>query len=89
MPKALLSHINLFMQKFWWGHQKKASGIPWMSWSRMGLSKAYEGMGFRDFHCFNRTLLAKQYWRLWQMPDSLIASIIMAKYFPNCNAIEA
>lgn len=46
-------------------------------------------MGFRDFHCFNKALLAKQCWRLWQMLDSLIARIMKAKYFPDCSILEA
>jgi hypothetical protein len=36
LPKALCSKINSLMQKFWWG----ASSIPWLSWSKMGASKA-------------------------------------------------
>jgi hypothetical protein len=40
LPKALCSEINSLMQKFWWGHQRKEKGIPWMSWSRMGLPKS-------------------------------------------------
>jgi hypothetical protein len=37
--KSLCSEINSQMQKFWWSHYKKESGIHWMSWRRMGLSK--------------------------------------------------
>jgi hypothetical protein len=40
LPKALCTEINSLMQKFWWGHKKKENGIPWMSWSRMGLPKS-------------------------------------------------
>jgi hypothetical protein len=40
LPKALCTEINSLMQKFWWGHKKKENGIPWMSWSRMGLLKS-------------------------------------------------
>jgi hypothetical protein len=46
-------------------------------------------MGFHDLSCFNKALLAKQVWRLWKTPDSLIAKIIKAKYFLNCLVLEA
>jgi hypothetical protein len=89
MPKGLCSNINSIMQKFWWSHQSNSLGIPWMSWSRMGVTKDKGGMGFREFHCFNKALLAKQLWRLWHTPDNLIAEIMKAKYYPNCQAINA
>jgi hypothetical protein len=43
------------MQKFWWGHMANDSKIHWMSWSKIGISKAMGGLGFRDL-----TMLAKQ-----------------------------
>jgi hypothetical protein len=46
-------------------------------------------MGFRDLSCFNKALLAKQLWRLWKTPESLIARIMKAKYFPDCSVLEA
>jgi hypothetical protein len=39
------------------------------------------GMGFRDFQSFNKALLAKQYWRLWLTPNSLLSQIMEAKYY--------
>jgi hypothetical protein len=47
------------------------------------------GMGFHDIVNFNKALLAKQIWRLWKFPDSLIATIMKAKYYPNCSVLEA
>jgi hypothetical protein len=89
LPKALCSEINSLMQKFWWGTQRKGNGIPWMSWSRMGLPKSRGGMGFRDLHFFNKALLAKQCWRLWKSEDSLTAKIMKSKYYPNGSILEA
>jgi ribonuclease HI len=89
LPKALCLEINSQMQKFWWGHQDNKSRVHWMSWGRMGRSKEAGGMGFRDFTSFNKALLAKQAWRLWSQPTSLIAQIMKAKYYPECLVLEA
>jgi hypothetical protein len=89
LPKALSLAINSMMKNFWWGHMSNNSRIHWMSWGRMGLNKEKGGMGFREFSCFNKAMLAKQYWRLWNSPDSLVSRIMKAKYFPSCDVMEA
>ena len=53
------------------------------------MTKDKGGMGFREFSYFNKALLAKQYWRLWRTPDSLVARIMKAKYFPSCDVLDA
>lgn len=40
-------------------------------------------MGFRDLHCFNLAMLARQCWRLLQAPNSLRVSVLRAKYYPS------
>jgi hypothetical protein len=85
LPKVLCSNINTLMRKFWWG----ASQVPWMSWNKLGESKDKGGMGFRDLGCFNKALLAKQGWRLWKEPDSLVSKIMKAKYYPNGSFLES
>lgn len=80
LPKTLCAEINSLMQNFWWGHKSNESRIHWMSWKRMRLSKSIGGMGFRDRACFNKALLTKQCWQLWNCLDSLMARIMKAKY---------
>lgn len=60
-----------------------------MSWRKTGESKEKGGLGFRDFLCINKALLAKQFWRLWQDPDSFVSRILKAKYYPNSSVLEA
>ena len=88
LPKGLCLEINALMQKFWWSNQENGSGIHWMKWSRMSLSKNRGGMGFRDLVSFNKALLAKQCWRLLTSPDSLAAKVISAKYYPNLSFMD-
>jgi hypothetical protein len=47
------------------------------------------GMGFRDFACFNKALFAKQSWRLWNNPASLVARLMKAKYYLETSILEA
>lgn len=46
-------------------------------------------MGFRDLHCFNQAMLAKQGWRLICEPHSLCAQLLQAKYYPDGNLFKA
>ena len=46
-------------------------------------SKAWGGLGFRDFRAFNQALLARQVWPILTQPDNLCATVLKAKYFPN------
>ena len=45
-------------------------------------------MGFRDLTCFNKALLAKQCWMLFQSIDSLISRIMKAKYYSESSILE-
>jgi hypothetical protein len=77
------------MQKFWFEHQENNYLVYWMSWGRMGLSKESSGLGFHNFTCFKKALLAKQAWRLWSQLNSLVVQIMRAKYFPGSSIVEA
>jgi hypothetical protein len=89
LPTTLCKDLNALMHSFWWSHKSKTSRIHWMSWERMGRSKAEGGLGFRDLVLFNQALLAKHGWRIIQNPESLTAKILKAKYHPTTSFLEA
>lgn len=64
------------MAKFWWDFKDDGFKIHWMNWQKMGNHKNKGGLGFRDLECFNKTLLAKQLWRILSQPQSLIAKVL-------------
>ena len=47
------------------------------------------GMGFKLLKEFNLALLAKQGWKLQTKTNSLAYKVLKAKYFPNCEFVEA
>jgi hypothetical protein len=63
--------------------------MHWYAWWKMCILKKKGGMGFRDLHCFNSTMLAKQAWRLICEHDSLCARVLKAKYYPSGDLLNA
>ncbi|XP_030923509.1 uncharacterized protein LOC115950456 [Quercus lobata] len=83
IPKSLCVEMEAMMRKFWWGQRGQESRIAWVSWRRMCKSKLVGGMGFRNLQAFNLAMLAKQGWRLISNPNSLVAKIYRARYYPH------
>jgi len=47
------------------------------------------GLGFCEMEAFDDALLAKQFWRLAKSENTLVASLLKARYFPNFNIFKA
>ena len=88
-PKSLCKEIESQVTQFWWGQGDNEYKIHWKSWKHISTSKKNGGLGFRSLKEFNKALLAKQVWRLLKNPNSLWATILKARYFPNSSSLEA
>lgn len=55
----------------------------------MCVPKSEGGMGFGDLKCFNQALLAKQVWRLHNVPNSLLGSTLKARYYKHSDVLDA
>lgn len=60
-----------------------------MEWSRMCMPKSCGGLGVRDLRKFNLAMLAKQGWRLLQETNTLVSTIMKAKYYPDSTILDA
>ncbi|XP_060967876.1 uncharacterized protein LOC133035735 [Cannabis sativa] len=83
LPKKFCNQLESMMANFWWVSNTNNSKIHWKKWKVMCSSKADGGMGFRSFIHFNQALLAKQAWRILDIPDSLLARVLKARCYPN------
>ena len=89
LPDSLCEELTSMIRKFWWGQQKEEKRIAWLSWEKLCVPKSYGGMGFKQLKYFNMALLAKQGWKLQTNPNSLVYWVLKARYFPQCEFIEA
>lgn len=58
-------------------------------WDKLAIHKFDGGMGFMNLYAFNVALLGKQGWCFLSQPDTLVAKLFKAKYFPHCDFLEA
>lgn len=74
---------------FWWGDNEEGRKVHWKAWHHMQELKSRRGIGFRDLIAFNKTLLAKQIWRILSNPEHLVFKVLKAQYFKHSDIMEA
>ena len=90
LPHTLIDSIEKMLNSFWWGNGKTTQrGIHWMNWEKLSAPKIHGGMGFKDLSAFNLAMLGKQGWKFITEPDTLVARIFKARYFPSGSYLTA
>jgi hypothetical protein len=72
--------MEQIIRNFWWGAKNGKRKTHWVAWGNLTLLKDKGGIGFRDLRKFNQALLARQAFRLLEMPNSLCAQVLKVKY---------
>lgn len=89
LTREFCDELSALIGRFWWSQQDNESKIHWLGWKTLTKSKSQGGLGFRDIHNFNNNMLSRQVWRLIQLPESLCARVLRARYFPDGNIMVA
>lgn len=90
IPKTLCQEMERLMNDFWWkSNSNNSKGIKWLAWDKMSMTKKKGGLGFRNLHGFNLSLLGKQCWNLIEKPNALLSRVLKARYYPDCHLIHA
>lgn len=88
LTKHQCQKIMSAMSSFRWNACDDKKKIHWVAWEKLCQSKENGGLGFRDIGSFNQALLAKQAWRLYNQPDSLLAKIYKGRYYASSNLLD-
>ncbi|KAK4386128.1 putative mitochondrial protein [Sesamum angolense] len=73
-PRTCFSYVQRF-------------SAPWLD---KLCARLVEGeLGFREFRAFNQAMLAKQCWRVFTNPHSLLGRLLNARYFPHSSFLDA
>lgn len=82
-PKSVLDGIDKMQRDFWWDKNNPKKAYYRKAWSNISKSKVSGGVGIRNPHRLNISLLSKLAWRLVNKPDDLWVRLLNGKYFPR------
>ena len=83
---SFVEKINSVIKRFWWaGVQEEniTSSIAYRSWQDICQPKDQGGLGIRDLHNINKSLIMQSAWNIANNKNSFLSQILKAKYFHN------
>lgn len=84
--KTFTEKINSILRRFWWqGVQDEDSSKPFhfRFWDDICQPKAVGGLGIRNIHSVNKSLVLHSLWLVASNKDPFLTSVLKAKYFHN------
>lgn len=80
LTKTFCQELSSLMGMYWWSQHEKENTLHWISWENLTKPKAQVGLGFREMHSFNISMLSRQIWRR--------AKLLKTRYFPHTHILD-
>lgn len=84
-PKTTLDNIEKMQRELWWNKKDYSKGIYTKAWVSFCSSIDCGGLGIRNPHKKNISMLTNLAWRLLNNPNLLWVKILKHKYFSKSN----
>ena len=83
VPETVCNKMDALSRAFLWGHDPTDRKMHMVSWEKICKPKRDGDLGLKKFGLMNQAMLARQYWRISQHPQTLVSRAFKAKYFPK------
>ena len=83
LSKDTCNRIDRIIRDLWQGNTAEVRKLHTIAWDTICQPKEIGGVGIRKTEQFNQPLIAKQYWRITQNPQSLLTTTLKGNYFPK------
>ncbi|GJX74023.1 RNA-directed DNA polymerase, eukaryota, reverse transcriptase zinc-binding domain protein [Tanacetum coccineum] len=77
-PETVVKSLESLRAAFFWGSHENSKKLVWVKWSNILASLDKGGLGVGSLNAFNKALLLKWRWRLFQNPYALWVHVIKA-----------
>ena len=79
-PSAVIKRLTSIQRNFLWGGGAEGKKIAWVAWDQVCVPRDKGGLGIKAIKDFNRALLIKWKWQLFQQTDQFWNRILLSKY---------
>jgi hypothetical protein len=84
--KTFIEKINSIIRRFWWAgvqEEDSSSPIAYRSWDDICKPTDLGGLGIRDLHIVNKSLIMHSSWNIATNKNPFLSNVLKAKYFPT------
>lgn len=83
--KSFLGKITAIIRKFWWAgvQDNITTPIAYRSWDNICQPRENGGLGIRDLHMVNKSLIIQAAWNIATQKNPMLSVVLKAKYHPH------